>query len=738
MLRAWVLMVVVLTLPISAFAGTHVMNDTEGPVTGLRINFSQPVTIAGYGDVLMSVEPQGESTEFLFTGGEVEAWGDHWLSWEPASATLDSYEWLVSLPVAIREVDYTHGAVVQRGAGPQAFDGRVKFYPDQTEISPGETVVWYLKLDGLEGPFTIVPDMDNDNNREPSIRTEEDEVVIPFTYATPNIYVPYVTIYDGSGSRWTVYTTHVLAVMPEIEQRSRVGIDLPSPEDPVGDVLKGAHVLTVDQDLFDTQAGKQYIHDQINRWADNGINLVVLNFLWFTQREDTAIQVPIYCNNPWPAFWTGTLSLEDLISLTDWIHGEGLRVAWRYQMVGESEYTCTLRLSYAPTDLAIYFHYQAQIKPFLASVAERAGVEMFGLDTENPAFSQSFEACDILARVREAYTGVVSNSERVSDGLALRSPVNALCDVLYISSGLAGYTPMADSVKDWALSELRKAFSTQVRTEYLPIIDEHKKPLMFEVFAEYDGRHSAFQSNAYSAILEVMSADTAPIMGIVFHEFVLHRDFRSQVEFQPLNHPAEQVMKRYFTQVLGEQRHYDFDVEPSVPGPLEILETFEAIAFPRNMYLTTVGGRAEPMIDRGNSVEGNSTLSVHFDSSNTDGAFAYYVLHCQFDHPQDWTSFETFSFWMRNEANPTSLIVSVFDANGDRFTSDLDIAYSKTDSWRPYTTILDELIHPDWAETGDGQLGLGRVTGFSILERSFDARDHNTWFDYFYLGGPQD
>jgi len=94
MMRLWVAFVLVLILSSSAFAGDYLMNDTDDVITGLRVVFSEPVTITGYGDVLIAVEPQGESTEFVFSGGEVDAWGGQWLNWEPGSATIITHEWL--------------------------------------------------------------------------------------------------------------------------------------------------------------------------------------------------------------------------------------------------------------------------------------------------------------------------------------------------------------------------------------------------------------------------------------------------------------------------------------------------------------------------------------------------------------------------------------------------------------------------------------------------------------------
>jgi len=127
---------------------------------------------------------------------------------------------------------------------------------------------------------------------------------------------------------------------------------------------------------------------------------------------------------------------------------------------------------------------------------------------------------------------------------------------------------------------------------------------------------------------------------------------------------------------------------------------------------------------------------VHTDSTNTAGAFAFYMLRRDFPSPQDWRNFDTINFWMRNRANPTSLLISLYDSDGDRFLAQLNIQYPEEGTWMLYSVSLRNLFHPDWAEEGNGVLDLGHVQAFSVLEMFFDEHDHDTWFDSFYLGGP--
>jgi len=87
------LAVVLMFCSACASAGEYLMNDTGETVTALRVVFSEPIRISSFGDVLLSVNPLGESIEFTFSGGELEAWGGHWLNWEPASAMIIDYHW---------------------------------------------------------------------------------------------------------------------------------------------------------------------------------------------------------------------------------------------------------------------------------------------------------------------------------------------------------------------------------------------------------------------------------------------------------------------------------------------------------------------------------------------------------------------------------------------------------------------------------------------------------------------
>ena len=89
------LLVGLLCLSVVVHAGDVITNDTGEDVTGLRVTFSEPVLITGFGDVLSSVDTQMLSFEFIFSGGTVKPWESHWFNYAPATATVVETEWLV-------------------------------------------------------------------------------------------------------------------------------------------------------------------------------------------------------------------------------------------------------------------------------------------------------------------------------------------------------------------------------------------------------------------------------------------------------------------------------------------------------------------------------------------------------------------------------------------------------------------------------------------------------------------
>jgi len=89
------LLVGLLSISFVAYAGAFLTNDTGADAVGLRVTFSEPVTITAFGDTLTAVTPQTLSSEIVFSGGTVGAWGGQWFNYAPATATIVQAEWLL-------------------------------------------------------------------------------------------------------------------------------------------------------------------------------------------------------------------------------------------------------------------------------------------------------------------------------------------------------------------------------------------------------------------------------------------------------------------------------------------------------------------------------------------------------------------------------------------------------------------------------------------------------------------
>ena len=90
-----------------AQAGAIYTNDTGQVAYGIRVEFEAPVMITSHAPVFSEMEPDGEASVFVFSGGEVPPGGTFWLSWRPADVAVAGYEWLAS----------PQGEVVQSGEG---------------------------------------------------------------------------------------------------------------------------------------------------------------------------------------------------------------------------------------------------------------------------------------------------------------------------------------------------------------------------------------------------------------------------------------------------------------------------------------------------------------------------------------------------------------------------------------------------------------------------------------------
>lgn len=157
MKKLGLLLVVSVIFSLSAFAGEYLMNDTGGTVFGLRVVFSEAVEITGFGDVLLSVEPPGESSEFVFSGGELEAWGGHWMNWEPSDVPISSHEWIVA---RTETADQSPKAIDQLSSTPDIYlyVPKISFTPQEHRCLDCKTfaIVAVMNYYGVDVPFTDI------------------------------------------------------------------------------------------------------------------------------------------------------------------------------------------------------------------------------------------------------------------------------------------------------------------------------------------------------------------------------------------------------------------------------------------------------------------------------------------------------------------------------------------------------------------------------------------------------
>jgi len=110
---------------LSAFAGEVLVNDTGETATALRVVFSTPVIILGYGDVFTTVETTPTSHIFEFSGAALETEGIHWINWSPETTQLVEFEWTTKSteppPVALQVEDPGNVFAIAPPYGPEGF-----------------------------------------------------------------------------------------------------------------------------------------------------------------------------------------------------------------------------------------------------------------------------------------------------------------------------------------------------------------------------------------------------------------------------------------------------------------------------------------------------------------------------------------------------------------------------------------------------------------------------------------
>jgi ABC-type transport system substrate-binding protein len=136
----------------------------------IRITFSEPVEITGFGDTFGYQSPKGKATIFVFTGTPLDEWWTFWISWSPDSAGVVEMEWLktgggVQLDINIGDepptLDPSMRDFSRSTSYPieQLFLGLVNLDNETGEPMPELATSWEVSEDATVWTFTLRDDV---------------------------------------------------------------------------------------------------------------------------------------------------------------------------------------------------------------------------------------------------------------------------------------------------------------------------------------------------------------------------------------------------------------------------------------------------------------------------------------------------------------------------------------------------------------------------------------------------
>ena len=127
-----------------ALAGAVYTNDTGQVARGFEIEFAAPVMITSHAPAFPEQAPLGKAKKFTFSGGEVAPGGSFWLSWQPSSVKVTSYQWLteaLSQPPSGPAAEGSSEQRPQQGTSPQVQGHlKTKEYQIQFADAAGNTI----------------------------------------------------------------------------------------------------------------------------------------------------------------------------------------------------------------------------------------------------------------------------------------------------------------------------------------------------------------------------------------------------------------------------------------------------------------------------------------------------------------------------------------------------------------------------------------------------------------------
>jgi hypothetical protein len=593
--------------------------------------------------------------------------------------------------------------------------GKNRLYPDKSEGSPGDVINLKFSLQEGRPPFRITPEYNNDSNPEATFTSDVRNFSVPFNYDESNIYVPYIDVVDADGKTFKIFSESPIGIMPDLEQKAGVGLKIGTPESPEGDYLKGMQIFVLDQELFKTQAGTDYIKGELKRLKDNGVNLVMYNPLFFQDEITSNVNYPIY-GEAWPAYFQNTLTIENLIKLSDWTHELGIMVAIRYFLGKCGNYDGKERGEFNPSDPEMYQKNQKAIKVYLAKIAQELGVEMFGMDAENPAFSLDERSIEQIQAVRAVFDGIIFDSPTTPQDMIYRSPLIKYLDLVYISDCL-DCGQLED--KEFFINELLKIQQTKYRYEQLPFFSYHKKLGYIEIFAGNYTNRPNFQKNAYSALFKFMINNPDYQSGLNFWDWTIRmNEDPNAFTYSPKDKPAEDTLHYYFKNVLPDRMVWDFD--PEDPVVAKMIDDFE-----KNDLDDIIKWTGDPStIDIELSNEGyksNKSLKINF---RLDGDRSNVLIHKILDN-QDWSQYSTLNIAIKSDGNGfLSLQPDIEDKNQERW-SIYNTGLSYTQGWILMSYNLNDFQLNDWTQD-NGILDIANINSVRfVIADCYHAFNYN-------------
>jgi len=653
------------------------------------------------------------------------------LRWLSAGAATDNSPASYSFAV---EAGISRESVEETSDGQQVVSQEVRFYPNSRHILPGGTIYWTVDLGDLEGPFTIVPELDNDNDPEPWMQTNEHLLAVPFTYETANVYVPFLSVTDGAGMTRKVYSSEVVAVMPELAPRAGLGLKLPTPTDPTGDYIKGMNVFTFDYTLFDSEDGRQFVQGELDRIAALGCNMVIFNVAWFNDNETSSIQEPIY-GSAWPACWVGTLPVEDLVELADWCHSRALRVCFRYFLRQKGDHSGAARAYYSPANSELYMAQQTDIKVEYARLCDALGVELFCLDAENQYFTRAAGVSSLIRDMRAVYRGAITNG--AWDALAnYGCPYASELDVLSWSDY---YLTSVDFGLSASAEQLAENYLLHCRNDVEPLLVHFGKPgLAIETGVNIRETGASQVARLYTAYLDAfthLQKVSAPLCGNAWWVWNLSDP---QVEPHAMRgYPAEGILSACFNGDLSETIVADFTRAQTTPPSVGLLlEGFE-----RGMPVYEMWQQASSIAAQVEACGSSNDhcLAVRLSPTAGDADNRFGFVWTALTKPSDWSRFSSFNFWLKSAAPNWGVEVDVCDSDGDRFNIRVETqpflatTLPETGGWHLVTIPFALFTKPSWDTGGNGALDWRKIArfGFGLLYQNHGAQ--TIWLDDIYL-----